>query len=65
MKAVMTDLVARFLSDQHVVGGKSVHDLDPSYLELPPSRASARTVRGDADRTLEAALAPTGQQVRE
>jgi isopentenyl diphosphate isomerase/L-lactate dehydrogenase-like FMN-dependent dehydrogenase len=40
------------------LGVKSVADLDPSYLELPPSWASAKTVHAGDDRSLEAALAP-------
>ena len=38
------------------LGVKSIHDLDPSYLELPPSWASARTSAGRPDPSLEAAL---------
>lgn len=40
------------------LGVKSVDELDPSYLALPPSWASARTVRRDVDRSLEAVLSP-------
>ncbi len=47
------------------LGVKSVDELDASYLELPPSWASARTVRGDEDESVEAALAPRGQRVGE
>ena len=44
------------------LGVASVHDLDPSYLELPPGWASRRTARADEGRSLEAALAPTGRR---
>jgi isopentenyl diphosphate isomerase/L-lactate dehydrogenase-like FMN-dependent dehydrogenase len=44
------------------LGVQSVADLHPSYLELPPSWASARTVRGGEDRSLEAALAPRARE---
>ncbi|MDQ3778233.1 MAG: alpha-hydroxy-acid oxidizing protein [Actinomycetota bacterium] len=47
------------------LGVKSVDELDPTYLELPPSWASARTVRGGEDRPLEAALAPGGRAIGE
>jgi isopentenyl diphosphate isomerase/L-lactate dehydrogenase-like FMN-dependent dehydrogenase len=44
------------------LGVKSVYDLDASYLELPPSWASARTVAGREGRSLEAALAPRARE---
>jgi pre-mycofactocin synthase len=44
------------------LGAKSVHDLDASYLELPPSWASARTAGGHGDAGLEAALAPRARE---
>ncbi len=47
------------------LGVKSVDELDRSYLELPPSWASARTVRGDENQSLESALAPSPQRVGE
>jgi isopentenyl diphosphate isomerase/L-lactate dehydrogenase-like FMN-dependent dehydrogenase len=43
------------------LGVRSVDELDPSYLALPPSWASARTVQADGERSLEAALAPSGR----
>jgi isopentenyl diphosphate isomerase/L-lactate dehydrogenase-like FMN-dependent dehydrogenase len=48
------------------LGVGSVDELDPSYLELPPSWASGRTgVGGGGERTLDAALAPRGQRAGE
>jgi hypothetical protein len=44
------------------LGVKSVDDLDPSYLELPPSWASARTAGGREDPSLEAALTPRARE---
>ena len=44
------------------LGVKSVHDLDASHLELPPSWASARTVSGREGGSLEAALAPRARE---
>ena len=44
------------------LGVSSVHDLDPSYLQLPPGWTSARTVRADEGGTLEGALAPSGRR---
>jgi len=46
------------------LGAKSVHDLDPSHLELPPSWAAARTVVGREDQSLEAALTPSARESR-
>jgi len=43
------------------LGVESIDELDPSYLELPPSWASARTVRGGGDRSIEDALTPTAR----
>jgi isopentenyl diphosphate isomerase/L-lactate dehydrogenase-like FMN-dependent dehydrogenase len=44
------------------LGVESVHDLDPSYLELPPSWSFSRTARADEGRSLEAALTPSGHR---
>jgi pre-mycofactocin synthase len=44
------------------LGAESIADLDSSYLELPPSWASARSADLDEHRNLDAALAPRGQR---
>lgn len=47
------------------LGVKSVDELDPTYLALPPSWAYAKTVHAGGGRSLEATLAPGARGVRE
>jgi hypothetical protein len=44
------------------LGVKSVDELDPTYLELPPSWAAAGTVRRSGSETLEESHAPESER---